>query len=1022
MIKILHTFWHPDSTDAFLQEGNFRVWVETAETLHNPSSRSHHPRQLPAGELNSLIAELGIVGDPKLTSEASLSLPSDQQSPLPCPELAPFVEAYLPETWELRDWKVDCWVLGEHPITSLNELHFQTLFQSHELLPGSDFLFWYWFSQSLKALLFKDAFVPALHLRKVAKQKNHELHAGWEFATEAYGNLIRDAIQRMPASAAPGYEAESLLQHCAEVLLHRSVQKTNLTQALAKKLELSLVDAAFSIGSKGLWQKTADLTLYRSWLDWRHKLSGGQKVQGFQLGFQLYESGELERENWCLEFKVSARHDPSLSVSVEDYWEMSEQAQQAMQQSFGKDFEQNLLLQLGQAARIYPALWEGLETDQPIGLSLSLEDAFGFLNETAWVLEDAGFKIIVPAWWTPQGRRRAKLKMRGSSKTAKTIASSGQNSLSLNNLLQYHYELTLGDEPVSPEEWEQLVNAKTPLVQFRGQWVALDRDKMREMLAFWKAQGEQGESLDMLELLRRNAEESELYEIDAQDALAEMLAKLRDHRQIVPITDPPRLNASLREYQKRGVAWLEFMEQLGLNGCLADDMGLGKTIQVIAQLVREKELGFSGQPNLLIAPTSVLGNWRKEVERFAPHLSTHIHHGGARATDREAFATACRDCDLFITSYALVRRDTELFGNVKWRRVVLDEAQNIKNPLAAQTKAILKIKSAHRLALTGTPVENRLLDLWSVFNFLNPGYLGKQAQFRKNYELPIQRENNVIKSTLLRKLVEPFILRRVKTDPAIIQDLPDKVDNRQYCNLSTEQASLYEAVVRDVTLQLAEASGIQRQGLMLSTLMKLKQICNHPAQFLQDGGPFTAERSNKLERLTEMLDDVLAEGESALVFTQFTEIGEALERHVKSVLQCQTYYLHGGTTRNRREQMITRFQDPESAPSVFILSLKAGGVGITLTRANHVFHFDRWWNPAVEDQATDRAFRIGQTRNVFVHKFITLGTLEERIDAMIEEKRKVAGAIVGSDESWLAKLDNDAFKQLIALNKQALLD
>ncbi len=611
---------------------------------------------------------------------------------------------------------------------------------------------------------------------------------------------------------------------------------------------------------------------------------------------------------------------------------------------------------------------------------------------------------------------------RSSGKTAKTIAGSSKTGLSLENLLQYQYELTLGDEPVSPAEWESLVNAKTPIVQFRGQWMALDRDKMREMLAFWKAQGEQGETLDMLELLRRNAGETELFEIDAKDALAEMLAKLHDHRQITPISDPPRLNATLREYQKRGVAWLEFMEQLGLNGCLADDMGLGKTIQVIAQVVREKELGFNDQPNLLIAPTSVIGNWRKEVERFAPHLSTHIHHGGERAADKPAFAEACRDCDVVITSYALARRDAKLLEGVKWRRVVLDEAQNIKNPLAAQTKAILQIKSAHRLALTGTPVENRLLDLWSIFNFLNPGYLGKQAQFRKNYELPIQRENNVGKSTLLRKLVEPFILRRVKTDPAIIQDLPDKVDNRQYCNLSKEQASLYEAVVRDVEQQLAASEGIQRQGLMLSTLMKLKQICNHPAQFLQDGGPFTAERSHKLERLSDMLTDVLDEGESALVFTQFTDIGESLERYLKSTLQCQTYYLHGGTPRNKREQMITRFQDTESPPAVFILSLKAGGVGITLTRANHVFHFDRWWNPAVEDQATDRAFRIGQTRNVFVHKFITLGTLEERIDAMIEEKRKVAGAIVGSDESWLAKLDNDAFKQLIALNRQALLD
>jgi SNF2 family DNA or RNA helicase len=378
--------------------------------------------------------------------------------------------------------------------------------------------------------------------------------------------------------------------------------------------------------------------------------------------------------------------------------------------------------------------------------------------------------------------------------------------------------------------------------------------------------------------------------------------------------------------------------------------------------------------------------------------------------------------DVVIVSYSLALRDARLLSARRWHRLVLDEAQNIKNPEAKQTKAILKLDADHRLALTGTPVENRLLDLWSLFNFLNPGYLGKQAQFRKHYETPIQRENDAETSMRLKRLVEPFILRRVKTDPAIIKDLPDKVENKQFCNLTREQASLYEAVVRDVERELEESEGIKRQGLMLSTLMKLKQICNHPAQFLQDDSPFTPERSHKLERLTDMLGDVLAEGESALVFTQFTEIGERLERHLRSHLDCRTYYLHGGTARQKREQMIAAFQDPETPPSVFILSLKAGGVGITLTRANHVFHFDRWWNPAVEDQATDRAFRIGQTKNVFVHKFITPGTLEERIDQMIEDKKKIAGAIVGSDESWLARLDNEAFKQLIALNRAAIID
>jgi len=359
---------------------------------------------------------------------------------------------------------------------------------------------------------------------------------------------------------------------------------------------------------------------------------------------------------------------------------------------------------------------------------------------------------------------------------------------------------------------------------------------------------------------------------------------------------------------------------------------------------------------------------------------------------------------------------------VQWQRVVVDEAQNIKNPQAAQTKAILKLSASHRLALTGTPVENRLRDLWSIFNFLNPGYLGKEAQFRKSFELPIQKENDKVCSEMLKKLIEPFILRRVKTDKRIINDLPDKIEQKMFCTLSPEQASLYEAVVRDVEQQLEEAEGMQRRGLILSTLLKLKQICNHPMQFLQDGSAFTTERSHKLQRLGEMLEEVIESGESALIFTQFTEIGDALQRHLEQQKHYNTYYLHGGTSPARRERMIAEFQDSATEPSLFILSLRAGGVGLNLTKANHVFHFDRWWNPAVEDQATDRAFRIGQRKNVFVHKFVSMGTMEERIDEMIEDKKRLSSLVVGSDEAWLTELDNDTFKSLIALRRSAVVE
>ena len=668
---------------------------------------------------------------------------------------------------------------------------------------------------------------------------------------------------------------------------------------------------------------------------------------------------------------------------------------------------------------------QGLETDEPTGITVDLNTAFDFLKESAWILEDAGYKVIIPAWWTPKGRQKAKIKLRAKGKSLSGGDDKAKSYFSFERLVDYEFSLAIGEEAVTEQEWNQLVNAKAPLVQFRGQWMELDQDKMKEMLEFWKQQKDENPDLslmDFMKLAAGNGEDELEVEFDRDDVLSTLMGQLRDKSQLAIAPDPDTLQGTLREYQQRGLSWLSYLEQLGLNGCLADDMGLGKTVQVIARLAQEREMAEAEgintlPPTLLIAPTSVLGNWQREIHKFAPHITTAVHHGGNRTKDTKLFKAMCRDHDVIITSFSLARLDAKLFSGVNWHRVVLDEAQNIKNPKAAQTKAILKLNANHRLALTGTPVENRLMDLWSIFNFLNPGYLGTQAQFRKQFEMPIQKENQQTKSTMLKRLVEPFILRRVKTDKSIIKDLPDKVEQKLYCNLTKEQASLYEAVLKDVEEKLQEAEGISRKGLILATLTKLKQICNHPRQFLQDESEFTPERSHKLSRLMDMIDEVVDERESALVFTQFREIGDALEKYLRHTRHINTYYMHGGTNRNKREKMIEEFQDPDSEPSIFVLSLKAAGVGITLTKANHVFHFDRWWNPAVEDQATDRAFRIGQTKNVFVHKFVAMGTLEERIDEMIEDKKKLAGAIVGSDESWLTELDNDAFRELIALNK-----
>ncbi len=1080
-MKILHGTWIPQAGEEFIQNGAFYLWVETTERQRRKAGQ-RHPRQLVKADLAALLtSELGIQPPPYRKLEEFISpqyflLPSIDNQPLPSLELSRYLEEEVPEAFELQYWQVDCYKTVAYVktgsygsadvnnvISLLNDLHFIALHNLAEVQLGSDLLFWYHYTQALKRIIWKDHYIPALKYRELPappsssssntsrstrrkasrktpapRSPNFEIYPGWEFIGDEYEDTVQQYVEYMPLACVSGfaeskeapefYNRETLLRHFSESVLTDIVTHTYSTQAFAKSIADSLLYDCLHPTQNGTpWISAAKLEQYKQWQVWRDRITRTQTDVPFHLCFQLQDPAKPE-EAWQLQFQVAPKSDPSLRISLLDYWRLRSNRQQELAKHLGQDFEQHLLLNLGYAARIYPRLWQGLETDQPIGIVLDLHDAFEFLKESAWVLENAGYKVIVPAWWTPQGRQRAKVRLKAKGKSLTGGEDKAKSYFSFENLVQYQYELAIAGEQVSEQEWNQLVNAKTPLVRFRGQWLELDQDKMRQMLEFWKTQQQENPELSLLDFLKLTAggDDSLELEVDRDETLADMLAKLNDKSQLQPV-ELKSLRGTLREYQKRGVSWLQYLEQLGLNGCLADDMGLGKTVQVIARLVQERELAEQSgvknlPPTLLVAPTSVVGNWYREIEKFAPHLQAIVHHGSQRAKETQDFKQACRQHDLVITSFTLARKDAKLLSDIHWHRIVLDEAQNIKNPKANLTKSILKLSAPHRLALTGTPIENRLLDFWSIFNFLNPGYLGNQAQFRRNFELPIQKKNDPRQSATLKKLVEPFILRRVKTDQSIIKDLPDKVEQRLYCNLTKEQASLYEAVVKDVEQQLQGAEGIHRKGLILATLTKLKQICNHPMQFLQDGSEFIPARSHKLSRLSEMAQEVIDEGESLLIFTQFTELGGALEKYLRHTCHYNTYYLHGGTSRKKREQIIAEFQDSDTEPSVFVLSLKAGGIGITLTKANHVFHFDRWWNPAVEDQASDRAFRIGQKKNVFVHKFVAMGTLEERIDEMIADKKKLAGAIVGADESWLTELDNEAFKKLIALNKNAILE
>ncbi|MCD6207416.1 MAG: hypothetical protein J7J06_05410 [Methanosarcinales archaeon] len=467
--------------------------------------------------------------------------------------------------------------------------------------------------------------------------------------------------------------------------------------------------------------------------------------------------------------------------------------------------------------------------------------------------------------------------------------------------------------------------------------------------------------------------------------------------------------------------WVYDFEVEEHHNFIANNILCHNTIELIAFLLHVRdEMGGVGKipdPTLLICPMSVVGNWQREVERFAPHLRVMIHHGTDRLAG-SAFADEAERNDLVISTYSLAHRDCEVLSQVNWQHIVLDEAQNIKNPGAKQTQAIKRLKASQMIALTGTPVENRLSELWSIMEFLNSGYLGSARSFRTNFAIPIEKYRDKGRAEVLRRIIQPFVLRRMKTDPTIIQDLPEKMELKVYHNLTNEQASLYEAVVDEMLDKLDNSEGIERKGLVLATLTRLKQICNHPALFLQDGSALSG-RSGKLTRIEEMIDEVLAEGDKALIFTQFAGMGAMLRHHLQERFDCEVLFLHGGTPRKQRDEIVRRFQEDRDGPPLFVLSLKAGGFGLNLTAANHVFHFDRWWNPAVENQATDRAFRIGQERNVFVHKFVCIGTLEERIDQMLEEKEELADAIVGAGEAWLTELSTSELKDIFTLSRDA---
>lgn len=738
---------------------------------------------------------------------------------------------------------------------------------------------------------------------------------------------------------------------------------------------------------------------------------------------------------WSLRYLLQAVDDLSLLVPAEQVWRARGKTLRTLDRRFDQP-QERMLAGLGKASRLFAPIEQSLHAARPEAAALTTDEAYTFLRETSLLLEESGFGVLVPQWWGRRGaanRLGARLKLRP---TQKQAPAGGIGGMSFARIVTVDWDLALGDETLTLKELERLAKLKLPLVQIRGQWAVLDPQQIEAAIKFWEAQQKTATELSLPEALRMLLGQQEsiagvgVAGVSADGWLADLVEGLRTSTaQMTLLPQPPAFDGQLRPYQQRGFSWLAFLRRWGFGACLADDMGLGKTAQTIAYLLDARPgdavVARRLNPALVICPTSVVGNWQREIGRFAPSLRVMVHHGGERRRG-EDFAEAARQHDVVISSYALARRDAELLLAIDWSDVILDEAQNIKNPSAKQTQTIRKLPAEFRIALTGTPVENRLSELWSIMHFLNPGYLGSQSDFQARFARPIEKAGDEQAAQQLRSLTQPFILRRLKTDPTVIQDLPDKLEMTTYCTLTAEQATLYQAVVEDSLQQVEESEGIERRGLVLSTLLKLKQVCNHPAQFLADGSPATLpsadgteHRSGKLARLNEMLEEALAEGDRALIFTQFAEMGELLKRQLQAAFGQEVLFLHGGTPLKKRDEIVARFQS-RRGPALFVLSLKAGGTGLNLTAANYVFHFDRWWNPAVENQATDRAFRIGQTRNVQVHKLVCAGTLEEAIDDLIERKKALAEAVVGAGEGWLTELSTADLRELLTLRKGAL--
>ncbi len=716
----------------------------------------------------------------------------------------------------------------------------------------------------------------------------------------------------------------------------------------------------------------------------------------------FFKIDKIEEDDELFRLKVHIKNRKTgESVLVDDLYTKDE--------IFGansSDISRIVEKQLNYAIRYMPELEELFEDESKLALDLNLNEVYKIITQTAYYLQKAQIEVILPKELVnvvvPRASINAKVKASRSKDLADIFNNTSSSKIALDDILDFSYEIAIGNEKISLEEFNKLVENSTGLVKYKNKYVLIDKDESKKI--FEQIAKANLKSLSRMELIHASMSgQLYQYDFDYDSAFARVI---QDFTKPVDVTPPVELKGELRPYQMTGLKWLWTNVSKGFGVCMADDMGLGKTIQIISLILKMKEEKSLDKPVLVICPTTLIGNWMKELQMFAPSLDAVVYHGAERKLDVKH--------DVILTTYAIMRIDVEELKKQQWGMIIVDEAQNIKNPDTAQTLAIKMLKSDVKVAMTGTPVENRLTELWSIFDFINTGYLGSLKDFQKSYAIPIERFKENSRAAKLKMSISPFVLRRLKTDKNVITDLPEKMVINDYCYLSKSQAVLYEKTLNEMMEKISGFTGINRRGNIFKLITALKQICNHPFQFLK-GGEMSKELSGKMDKCISTVQSILDNNEKTLIFTQYKEMGDILCKVISEECNTEPLFFHGSLTVPQREELIDKFQNDEDT-KVMILSLKAGGTGLNLTSATNVIHYDLWWNPAVEDQATDRTYRIGQDKNVMVHRMITLGTFEEKIDEMLKSKKELADLAVYEGEKIITELSDEEIYQIFTLS------